>query len=580
MTLSYSFYVNFLTMSAFQFEHFRQHFPLLNKPVNNQPLVYFDNAATTQKMSSTISQVTNYYQEYNANVHRASHQLSAKATFAFEQTREKVRSFINAQLLEEVIWTKGTTESINLVANSWGLTNLVEGDEVILSQAEHHANIVPWQLVAEKTGAVIKVLPLTATGVIDLTALSSLLSNKTRLVSISHISNVVGKLNNIKEIAKLVKANNALLCIDGAQAIAHEPVDVQQIDCDFYVFSAHKIYGPTGLGVLYGKKTLLDKMPPYQAGGEMIKNVSFNHTSFNHLPFKFEAGTPNISAVVAFGNALENFLEYDFQAIKNYENFLAQYGYKQLQTVPDLTFILEQQPDIPIFSFYIKGIHNHDLAAALDARGIAVRSGHHCAMPLMEYLGLNGCVRASLGAYNSTDEIDTFIHVLKEIQSNDKVISQPQLNTVEELPFQSNTKPENYNNNSLIDEIITLFDKAKSWDAKHREIMLLGKQLQRLPKEQRSDDLLIDGCESKAWLSGNLQTDGRLFFSADSDAKIIRGLLFIVLAAFQNLTAKEALCFNVEQYFERLGLLHHLSPSRGSGLKAIVSRIIAIAQST
>lgn len=578
MTLSYSFYVSFLTMPAFQFEHFRQHFPLLNKPVNNQALVYFDNAATTQKMSSTISQITEYYQGYNANVHRASHQLSGKATQAFEQTRESVKHFINANSLEEIIWTKGTTESINLIANSWGLNNLVKGDEIILSQAEHHANIVPWQLVAEKTGAVIKVLPLTKTGLIDLAALSLLLSEKTRLVSVSHISNVVGKINNIEKIAEIVKANNTLLCIDGAQAIAHEQVDVRKVDCDFYVFSAHKIYGPTGLGILYGKKALLDKMPPYQAGGEMIKKVSFKQTSFNQLPFKFEAGTPNISAVVAFSYTLEALLKYSFAAIRNYETSLAQYGYEQLQMVPNLTFIIDEQPDIPIFSFYIKGIHNHDLSAALDARGIAVRSGHHCAMPLMEYLGLNGCVRASLSAYNSKAEIDVLICALKEIQTGDKNASQE--NSSINLNLAGDLKIDKSDNYSPSDEIIALFDKAKSWDAKHREIMLLGKQLQRLPKEQRSDDLLIDGCESKAWLSGDLQADGRLFFSADSDAKIIRGLLFIVLAAFQNLTAKEVQCFNVEQYFERLGLLHHLSPSRGSGLKAIVSRIIAITQKT
>lgn len=556
-------------MSLFQFEHFRLHFPLLNKQVNNRALIYFDNAATTQKMSSTILKIADYYESYNANVHRASHQLSGKATQAFEQTREKVKSFINAESFEEIIWTKGTTESINLIANSWGLNNLAEGDEVLLSQAEHHANIVPWQLVAEKTGAVIKVLPLTQAGVIDLVALSSLLSDKTRLVSISHISNVVGKVNNLKVIAKKIKESGALLCIDGAQAIAHEHIDVSKLNCDFYVFSAHKIYGPTGLGVLYGKKKLLEQMPPYQAGGEMIKKVSFKHTSFNQLPFKFEAGTPNISAVIAFAKTLEEFTKYNFDEIKNYENSLAQYGYEQLKQIPNLTFIVDEQPDIPIFSFYIKGIHNHDLATELDAFGIAVRSGHHCAMPLMEYLGITGCVRASLSAYNTKAEIDMLIKALHEIVSTHNTVSP-------NLGFNNETTKNGNVVTLSSDQIIAIFDKAKSWDAKHREIMLLGKQLQRLPKDQRSEHLLVDGCESKAWLSGKRQGDGRLIFIADSDAKIIRGLLFIVLAVFQNCTVKQAQCFNMERYFDRLGLLHHLSPSRGSGLKAIVKKIIDI----
>ncbi|KXJ55350.1 MAG: hypothetical protein AXW17_14180, partial [Colwellia sp. Phe_37] len=312
-------------MEKFSDTHFRQQFPILKSRVNGHALVYFDNAATTQKPACVIERYQEYYQQSNANVHRASHALSASATADYESARKKVKSLINANAEEEIIWTKGSTESINLVAQSWGRSTLQPGDEIVLSYSEHHANIVPWQIVAKQTGATIKVLPLGKTGQIAIADLEDYIGERTRIVCVGHISNVIGRVNPIKEVIRVAKKHQALTLIDGAQAIAHLKVDVNDLDCDFYVFSAHKMYGPTGIGVLYGKRALLDKMPPYQAGGEMIKTVSFEQTTFNQLPHKFEAGTPNIAGVIAFGSALEFLEQQDHLGLVAYENALTSY---------------------------------------------------------------------------------------------------------------------------------------------------------------------------------------------------------------------------------------------------------------
>lgn len=562
-------------MKHFEPEQFRQHFPLIgeNKPLSfsnekRPEIVYFDNGATTQKPNSVVESYQYFYQNKNANVHRASHSLSARATQAFEQARDSVKTFINAKSNKEIIWTKGATESLNLLASSLGKQILEAGDEIILAASEHHANIVPWQLIAEQTGAIIKVLLLDETGRVDLKEFDRLLSNQTKIVCCGHVSNVLGKINPVADIIQKAKKFNAITVIDGAQAVAHFPVDVQDLGCDFYVFSAHKMYGPTGVGVLYGKEILLDAMPPYQLGGEMIKAVCFNTpTTFNSLPFKFEAGTPNIAGVVAFAKAINFINQYNAAEVITYEQQLTQYCYEALSNITQVKFIVKQAPDIPVIAFTIKGHHNHDIATSLDSYGVAVRSGHHCAMPLMEHLKLSGCIRVSMAAYNTFFEIDYFIDSLTEIialeESNGIVVASEQPCLLHE-------------NASVA--IINQFSKIKSWDSRHREIMLLGKKLERLDKKFRNEQSLISGCESLAWLVATKSSQGIFSFQADSDAKIIRGLLMIVLAAYNEQSAQQIKAFDISTYFEKLGLRQHLSPSRGNGVLAIVNKIMAITQ--
>ncbi|MBA6264910.1 SufS family cysteine desulfurase [Colwellia sp. Bg11-12] len=556
-------------MNKFDVSTFRQHFPLLSKKINNLPLVYFDNGATTQKPNVVIDTEAEVYQQYNANVHRASHALSAKATLAFEQARTEVQRFIQAKHVEEVIWTSGTTSGINLIAQSWGQNNLCHGDEILLSHVEHHANIVPWQMIAEKTGAVIKVLPLDVNGLIDENALAGYFNERTKVVSFAHISNVIGKVNPVKKLITLAKKYKAITVIDGAQACAHLTLNMQDLDCDFYVFSAHKMFGPTGVGVLYGRRELLNSMPPYQGGGEMIKRVSFKGTSFNELPFKFEAGTPHYAGVIAFSASIQFINVFSLTQLAEYEHKLTTYCYEKLQSIEAIKFVAKQQPDIGVISFTVIGTHNHDIATGLDAYGIAIRSGHHCAMPLMDYLQLSGCIRVSLAAYNTYAEVDFFIEKLNLLIKNGKendegVISDPVID-----------QDASSSNNEIA--MIERFSPLKGWDTRHREIMLLGKSLDRMDKVLRNHTTLIQGCESDAWIYATINARGEFYFSCDSDAKVIRGLMMIILAAFQQRSAQQILAFDDHAYFLKLGLSQHLSPSRSNGVKAIVEKIKTIA---
>ncbi|MFT4869829.1 MAG: cysteine desulfurase/selenocysteine lyase [Colwellia sp.] len=563
-------------MNIFEPQLFRRQFPLIvshdkfltESDRSISSLIYFDNAATTQKPKQVIDVQQHYYHNFNANVHRASHQLSSKATFAFEKARSLVQEFIGAKSVKEIIWTKGATESINIVAQSLGRNTLKPDDEIVLCASEHHANIVPWQIVAEQTGAVIKVLPLTSHGYIDIDEIDKIITDKTKFVACAHISNVLGRINPIKQLIAKAKSVGAISLIDGAQAVAHLSIDVQLLACDFYVFSAHKMYGPTGVGVLYGKKALLESMQPYQGGGEMIKKVSFNQaTTFNSLPFKFEAGTPNIAGIIAFAECIDFLIPF-LTDVKNsyslYEQKLINYCYQALEKIEQVKFIVGGTPDVGVIAFTITGHHNHDIAMSLDTYGIAIRSGHHCAMPLMAYLNLTGCLRVSLAAYNSFEEIDYFIASLKNILL-EAALEQISQHEEEEVLSSLATNE--------IENIITLFSNTKSWDSRHREIMLLGKTLPRLDKALRSDTTLISGCESLAWLKLEYTEQGIYMFTADSDAKIIRGLLVIVLAAYNKKTAIQIHEFNINAYFSHLGLMQHLSPSRGNGLLAIVEKI-------
>ncbi len=404
-----------ITTHPFNIEAIRKEFPVLDQEVNGQPLVYFDNAATTQKPQAVVDALVEYYNGYNANIHRGIHTLAEKATKAYEDTRKALQSFINAREEQEIIFTKGTSESINLVASTYGRKFIKEDDEIIISGLEHHSNIVPWQLLAEEKGAKIKVIPLLDDGSLDMTSFEKLLSDKTKLVAVNHASNSLGTINPIKEIINLAHQHGAVVMVDGAQASAHLPIDVQDLDCDFYAVSAHKFYGPTGTGAVYGKRSLLEAMPPYQGGGEMIKDVSFEKTTFNDIPYKFEAGTPNIADVIAWKAAIDFINRIGKGNIAAHEDELLKYATDRIQKLDGVRVIGTSKEKVSVLSFIIDGIHPFDVGQMLDARGIAVRTGHHCTQPLMDRFQIEGTVRASFAVYNTKEEIDRMIEGLERV---------------------------------------------------------------------------------------------------------------------------------------------------------------------
>jgi cysteine desulfurase / selenocysteine lyase len=394
----------------------RNEFPILDQKVNGRKLVYFDNAATTQKPQAVIDRLNNYYRNENSNIHRGAHYLSHKATEAYEQARKTIQQFLNAPDDRQIIFTRGTTESINLVASSFCKKFVNPGDEIIVSAMEHHSNIVPWQIACENYKATLKVIPMNNNGELLLENLSNLLSEKTKLLAITHVSNALGTINPIKEIIHTAHKNGTPVLIDGAQATSHLKVDVQEIDCDFYCMSAHKLYGPMGVGVLYGREALLEEMPPYQGGGEMIKEVSFSNTTFNDLPFKFEAGTPNVGDVLGMEEAVKFINELGINNISHHETELTNYALTKLQSVDKLRFIGTPKERTSVISFIFEDIHPYDTGIILDKLGIAVRTGHHCAQPVMDFFGISGTVRISFGLYNTKQEIDILIEALEKVR--------------------------------------------------------------------------------------------------------------------------------------------------------------------
>ncbi|MDP2967148.1 MAG: cysteine desulfurase [bacterium] len=394
----------------------RNDFPVLNQKIYGNPLIYFDNAATTQKPKVVIDTINKLYSEHNSNVHRGIHYLSEQMTERYESARKKVQNYLNARHSHEIIFTHGATASINAVAYSFGEAYVKENDEIIVSEMEHHSNIVPWQMVCKRKGAKLRVIPINDKGELLLDEYKKLINSRTKLVAVVHVSNSLGTINPVKEIVAIAHENNIPVLIDGAQAIQHESVDVQDIDCDFYVFSGHKIYGPTGIGVLYGKERWLNEMPPYQGGGDMIERVKFEHTTYDDLPFKFEAGTPNYIGAIGLGMALDYLVGIGLDNIQNYEKKLLDYATTKLTTLNGLKLYGTAENKICIFSFLLNNIHPYDTGMILDKMGIAVRVGHHCTQPLWEHYKIEGSVRASLVFYNTFEEIDLFCEALKKIQ--------------------------------------------------------------------------------------------------------------------------------------------------------------------
>lgn len=393
----------------------RSKFPILNQTVYGKPLVYFDNAATTQKPQSVIDTLCRYYETLNSNIHRGAHYLAAQATDQYEETRRAVQQFINARNHYEIVFTRGTTESINLVASSFGQRFLNEGDEVLISAMEHHSNIVPWQLTCERNGATLRVIPFSDKGELDLEAMENLMNEKTRIVAVNHVSNTLGTVNPVKQIVEMAHSHGIPVLVDGAQAISHFAVDVQELGCDFYCFSGHKMYGPMGVGVMYGREELLDQMPPYQGGGEMIKEVTFERTTYNELPFKFEAGTPAVGDVLGLHSAIRFMQETGINNIATYEKELTDYATEQLLNIEGLRIYGQARQKTSVISFLIGNAHPYDVGTLLDKLGIAVRTGHHCTQPIMDRYGIPGTVRASFAVYNTIEEINILINAIKRI---------------------------------------------------------------------------------------------------------------------------------------------------------------------
>lgn len=400
---------------GFDVERIRQDFPILGEKVRGKPLVYLDNAATSQKPQVVIDTAHRFLSTYNSNVHRGVHQLSERATEAYEQARQKVQRFINAAESREIIFVRGTTEAINLVAQSYGRERIRAGDEIVISGMEHHSNIVPWQILCEQTGAVLRVVPINDDGELLLDEYVTLLTPRTRLVSVAHVSNALGTINPVREIVRLARRQGVPVLVDGAQAVPHLKVDVRDLDCDFYAFSGHKVFGPTGIGVLYGQARLLEGMPPYQGGGDMIKSVTFEKTVYNDLPYKFEAGTPHIGGVIGLGAAADYLEGVGLDRVAAYEHELLGYATEALSAIPAVRIIGTAKEKASVLSFVVDGVHAHDIGTVLDHEGIAIRAGHHCAMPVMQRFGVPATARASLAFYNTREEIDALVRGIHKV---------------------------------------------------------------------------------------------------------------------------------------------------------------------
>ncbi|NQZ53111.1 MAG: cysteine desulfurase [Piscirickettsiaceae bacterium] len=403
-------------MSHLDLQAIRQEFPILDQNVNGHPLVYLDNAASSQKPIQVIDAVADYYRKDNANVHRGVHRLSQRATDAYEGARDKVRGFINAKSDKEIIFVRGATEAINLVAQSFVRPQLQAGDEILISHLEHHANIVPWQILCEQTGAKLKVIPMTEVGELDLSTFDDLLTTRTKILAVGHVSNALGTINPVKEMIVKAHAKNIPVLLDGAQAVPHMVVDVQDLDCDFYVFSGHKMFAPTGIGALYGKQDLLEEMPPWQGGGDMILSVSFEHTQYNELPYKFEAGTPNIAGAIGFGAAIDYMQNLGVSNLAEHEHNLLIAATEKLNAIDGVRIIGTAEHKASVLSFMIDGVHPHDVGTIFDQQGVAIRTGHHCAQPVMQFYGIPATARASFAFYNTIEEVDSLVSGIKKVQ--------------------------------------------------------------------------------------------------------------------------------------------------------------------
>ena len=584
----------------------RNQFPILRTQVHGAPLVFLDSAASTQQPEGVIAAVSNYHRHHHANIHRGVYQLSQTATRLYENARAIVARFINAAEPAECLFTRGTTESINLVASAWGRANLQPGDEIILSVLEHHSNIVPWQMVAQATGARIRVIPINDAGELLLDDYRRLLSSRTRLVAVNHVSNALGSINPVREVIAEAHAAGALALIDGAQWIAHGATDVQSLDADFYAFSGHKLYGPTGIGVLYGKRRLLDAMPPYQGGGDMIERVSFAETTYASLPNKFEAGTPNISGAVGLAAAIDWVGSIGLDRIGAHEQHLLRHATEGLAQISGLQIKGTAGHKSGVLSFIMTDppVATLDVGTQLDLRGVCIRTGHHCCQPLMERLGVTSTARASLAVYNSLQDIDRLTAALADIverarhsgptkvvrreqdsmaveqiasgaQSSADVVSEDASAAMEvAYPQAVADSPE-----AAAEEIADLFALLPDWPMRHEHIIDLGDKLPPMPAVLKTAENHVPGCQSTVHIAARLKpgSDDIIEFLADSDASIVRGLIAMLQQLYSGQPAAAILAFDIDAFFARIGLNQNLSMSRRNGLASMVQRLRQLA---
>jgi cysteine desulfurase/selenocysteine lyase len=557
-------------------EHLREQFPILKERIHGKPLIYFDNAATSQKPRVVLNELRHYYEHDNANVHRGVHLLSERATEAYEAARLKVQKFIHAPCLREIIFTKGCTEAINLVASSFGRRHLQAGDEVIITWMEHHSNIVPWQLICQERGAHLRVVPITEAGELRLDEFDRMLSPRTKIVALAHVSNSLGTINPVKRIIEQAHALGVPVLLDGAQAVPHLHVDVQELDCDFFAFSGHKMYGPTGIGILYGKAEHLELMPPFQGGGDMIRSVSFEKTTYNELPYKFEAGTPAIAEAIGLGAAVDFLEEIGRDRIAAYERHLLDYATERLLDIPGVRIIGSAVHKAAVLSFVVKDppMSALDVGTKLDLEGVAVRTGHHCCQPVMDRYGIPGTARASFAVYNTTDEIDFFADALRTIvadaggKSKPAPVNVPRSEPV--YPAASAASPQ-----AAADELIEAFDFLEDWADRYQYIIELGEKLPPMPEELQTPANRVHGCQSTVFMDARRKpgTDDVVEFLASSDAEIVRGELALLQKVYSGQRAQDVLAFDVQGFFHRLGLDANLSMGRRNGLAEMVKRL-------
>jgi cysteine desulfurase / selenocysteine lyase len=566
----------------FDVDWVRSQFPILHRKIHGKPLIYFDNAATTQKPQVVIDTLTRYYESENANIHRGVHTLSQEATAAYERAREKIARFINAEHSRQIIFTRGTTEGINLVASSYGRKFLKRGDEIVLSAMEHHSNIVPWQILAEEIGATIRVIPMNDRGELLMDEFEKLLSDRTKIVSIVHLSNSLGTINPVREIIRKAHERGAVAMVDGAQWVAYALLDVRELDADFYAFSGHKLYGPTGIGVLYGREKLLEEMSPYQGGGDMISSVTFEKTTYNVLPHKFEAGTPHIAGGIGLGAAIDFVNSIGLENIARHEQELLVHATGLLQKIAGVRIIGTAREKAGVVSLVVDNppLAPLDVGMRLDAAGIAVRTGHHCCQPVMDRLMISATARASFAMYNTKEEIDSLASALKQMITDEtgKVAASnspaPAKKSELELQFPTAAAP---SPEAAAAELIETFDFLGDWEERHQFLVEQGEKLPPMPAELKSESNRVRGCMSVVHLFARKRPGpgDSLEFLADSDAAIVRGLIWILERVFSGQSAQNILSFDVESLLRRLGLDKQLSMGRRNGLAGMIQRIRA-----
>jgi cysteine desulfurase/selenocysteine lyase len=565
----------------FDLRKVRDDFPILQRTAHGKPLVYFDNAATTQKPAAVIDAIRRYYELYNANIHRAVHLLSRLATQEHEEARVKVQRFIGAPHREEIIFTRGTTEGINLVAQTYGRANIGPGDEIVVSWMEHHSNIVPWQILCEEKGAKLRVVPINDRGEFLFAEYEKLLSPRTKFVSVVHVSNSLGTVNPVRRIIESAHRRGVPVLIDGAQAAAHLPIDVRDLDCDFYALSGHKLYGPTGIGVLYGKERHLRAMPPYQGGGDMIASVTFEKTTYADLPNKFEAGTPDIAGAIGLAAAIDYVESVGAENIAAHEDKLLRYATEKVRQIPGVRILGTAAQKVGVLSFVVENppVSALDVGVKLDLDGVAVRTGHHCCQPVMDRFGLPGTARASFAMYNTTEEVDHFAAVLRRIVTEASVRARPA--AVEKPAETVYAKAWATSPQEAAETLADVFESFDDWAERYQQIIDFGKKIPPMPAALKTEANFVRGCQSTVHISARKKpgTDDVLEFVADSDADLVRGLIGVLERVYSGQRAEDILAFDVEGFFARLGLDQHLTMGRRNGLAAMVQRVRALAAS-